>query len=341
MNLSNLKKTALFAFLLCFAASLDFGILNAESFRVKKTVFLNLANSGLSESNGETDSSLSETIFAGINDCICINLPSDLTFIQGIELNIKIPQAITRCPNTIIYSLYDNISPVPPAKTIDYTGQELYTGVYPGLLSLTIQIPLVKGNTIKKTPYADKTLIPEHSRNFVFLRNQLAMKGIPEEVYSAQFEISAKPILINKGRLIIKTNSAQLKNMAITVDDKIVELDKNNSCLLKPGLHNITITADSVRNENRSCMIEAAKNTVLEVNLKSTTPVLSINIPQGTQVFVNNQMTEIKNKSLSLPPGEYTLKFILGGYEVVKQLTVQEGRTYSINVTLNADILEN
>lgn len=341
MNLSNLKKTALFAFLLCFAASLDFGILNAESFRVKKTVFLNLANSGLSESNGETDSSLSETIFAGINDCICINLPSDLTFIQGIELNIKIPQAITRCPNTIIYSLYDNISPVPSAKTIDYTGQELYTGVYPGLLSLTIQIPLVKGNTIKKTPYADKTLIPEHSRNFVFLRNQLAMKGIPEEVYSAQFEISAKPILINKGRLIIKTNSAQLKNMAITVDDKIVELDKNNSCLLKPGLHNITITADSVRNENRSCMIEAAKNTVLEVNLKSTTPVLSINIPQGTQVFVNNQMTEIKNKSLSLPPCEYTLKFILGGYEVVKQLTVQEGRTYSINVTLNADILEN
>ena len=264
-----------------------------------------------------------------------------MTFIQGIELNIKIPQAITRCPNTIIYSLYDNISPVPSAKTIDYTGQELYTGVYPGLLSLTIQIPLVKGNTIKKTPYADKTLIPEHSRNFVFLRNQLAMKGIPEEVYSAQFEISAKPILINKGRLIIKTNSAQLKNMAITVDDKIVELDKNNSCLLKPGLHNITITADSVRNENRSCMIEAAKNTVLEVNLKSTTPVLSINIPQGTQVFVNNQMTEIKNKSLSLPPGEYTLKFILGGYEVVKQLTVQEGRTYSINVTLNADILEN
>ena len=341
MNLSNLKKTVLFAFLLCFAASFDFGILNAESFRVKKTVFLNLANSGLSESNGETDSSLSETIFAGINDCICINLPSDLTFIQGIELNIKIPQAITRCPNTIIYSLYDNISPVPSAKTIDYTGQELYTGVYPGLLSLTIQIPLVKGNTIKKTPYADKTLIPEHSRNFVFLRNQLAMKGIPEEVYSAQFEISAKPILINKGRLIIKTNSAQLKNMAITVDDKIVELDKNNSCLLKPGLHNITITADSVRNENRSCMIEAAKNTVLEVNLKSTTPVLSINIPQGTQVFVNNQMTEIKNKSLSLPPGEYTLKFILGGYEVVKQLTVQEGRTYSINVTLNADILEN
>ena len=341
MNLSNLKKTALFAFLLCFAASFDFGILNAESFRVKKTVFLNLANSGLSESNGETDSSLSETIFAGINDCICINLPSDLTFIQGIELNIKIPQAITRCPNTIIYSLYDNISPVPSAKTIDYTGQELYTGVYPGLLSLTIQIPLVKGNTIKKTPYADKTLIPEHSRNFVFLRKQLAMKGIPEEVYSAQFEISAKPILINKGRLIIKTNSAQLKNMAITVDDKIVELDKNNSCLLKPGLHNITITADSVRNENRSCMIEAAKNTVLEVNLKSTTPVLSINIPQGTQVFVNNQITEIKNKSLSLPPGEYTLKFILGGYEVVKQLTVQEGRTYSINVTLNADILEN
>ncbi|MGN0738857.1 MAG: PEGA domain-containing protein [Treponema sp.] len=341
MDLSNLKKTALFAFLLFFAAAFDFAILNAESFRVKKTVFINLADTGLAESNAETDGASSETVFAGINDCICINLPSDLTFIQGIELNIKIPPAITRCPNTIIYSLYDNISPVPSAKTIDYTGQELYTGVYPGLFSLTIQIPLVKGNSIKKTPYADKTLIPEHSRNFVFLRNQLAMKGIPAEVYSAQFEVSARPILINKGRLIIKTNSAQLKNMTVTVDDKPVELDKNNSCFLKPGLHNITITADSVRNENRSCMIEVAKDTVLEVNLKSTAPSLSINMPQGTQVFVNSQITEIKNKTLSLAPGEYTLKFILGGYEVVKQITVQEGRSYSITVTLDADILEN
>ncbi|MCR5614407.1 PEGA domain-containing protein [Treponema sp.] len=331
------KFIATIIFLSIFSGSFLF----AESFRVRKTAIINVNPIEVTSGENAVEAVSSTPVTAGINDCICVKLPDDLTFIQGIELNIKIPSPIVKCPNTIIYSVYENISPVPSEKTIDYTGKELYTAVYPGLMNLTIQIPLIKGNTIKKTPYADKTLIPEHSRNFIFIRNQLAMKGVPKDVFDARFIITAKPILLNKGRLVIKTGGKKAENLSIIVDDKTVELDKENSCFLKPGLHNITISADSVRNENRSCVIEVAKTTTLEVDLQGTEPTLTVTMPAGTHVSVDGQSVEVKNNSLMLSPGEHTLHFSLGGYETVKQVNIQEGRSYSINVKLDADFTEN
>ncbi|WP_407436996.1 carboxypeptidase-like regulatory domain-containing protein [Treponema sp.] len=310
----------------------------AESFRVRKTAVLSLES--IRNQDGTIDTNASSTVNAGINDAIFIKLPEDLTFIQGIELNIKIPSIVTKCPNTIIYSIYENVSPFPSEKTIDYTGKELYTSVYPGLVSLTIQIPLIRGNTIQKTPYADKTLIPEHSRNFVFIRNQLAMKGVPQEINSAQFVITAKPILINKDRLVIRTKNKP-SDLTVIVDDKQVELDKNNSCYLKPGVRNVTISAASARTENRSCIIEVGKNSFLDIDFQSTAPQVFISMPQGTHVTVDNQAADVKNGTLSLAPGEHTLKFSLGGYEIVKQLTIIEGRNYSVDVKLDADVIEN
>lgn len=312
---------------------------HAESFRVHKTVVITMDE--ITPENAEADNYVSEEVTVGINDAVCIKLPQDMTYIQGVELNVKIPLAIARCPNTVIYSLYDNISPVPSEKNIDYTGKELYTGIYPGQLSLTIHIPLVKGNTIKQTPYADKTFVPEYSRNFLFLRNQLAMKGVPQEAIKSTFKITAKPILINKGRLVIKAGAVKPQSLSVLVDDKPVDLDANGACLLKPGIHNVIISSASARNESRSCVIEIAKDTVLEVDLKSTAPVMQINMPQGTHLTVDNQSVDVKNGYLDLKPGDHTLKFTLGGYEVVKQVNVQEGRSYSINVTIDAAITEN
>lgn len=334
MSLLKLKK---FVILIIFF-SLN-SLIVSETFRTKKLHIITINDITLN--NSESDLPLQTPIQVGINDSICIKLPKDLTFIQGIELDIKIPTLIAKCPNTIIYSLYENISPVPTEKTIDYSGKELFTGVYPGLLSLKIQIPLIKGNTIKKTPYADKTFIPEHSRNFIFLRNQLAMKGVPSGIFKEHFTVSAKPILLNKGRLILKTNLSSFNNIIVTIDDKPIQLDKNNACFLKPGSHSITISGTSIRNENRSCFIEVAKNTVLEVNFTDTIPTIKVKMPQGTIITETNKQIEVKNDSFTLSPGEHTLVFSLGGYEIVKQVTIQEGRSYSIDITFDASFTEN
>ena len=333
VNIKKIVKPLIFS-LLAISSSLY-----AEAFRVRKTHILTLT--GLEKPSSELSESAVQTASVGTNDSICILLPDDLTFIQGIEVIVKIPEAIARCPNTIVYSLYDNISPMPSPKTIDYTGKELYTSVYPGKISQTIQIPLVRGNTIKQSPYADKSFIPEHSRNFIFIRNQLAMKGVPKDTINGKFLVTAKPIYINKGAIQVNCGKLKPENITVLVDENIVELSKNGTCLLKTGTHNITLSADGYRNQNCSVVIETAKVTKIDFELQSVMPTLQINMPQGTHVMVDNQNAEVKGSSLELSPGEHTLKFTLGGYEVVKKVTIQEGRSYTMNISIDADFTEN
>ena len=325
MNIKKVFKISVFLTITAFIFTAQ-----AESFRVHKTHIL--AVSDVEYKGAENQEELKTTVSAGINDAVCILLPEDLTYIQGIEVTIKIPAVLSKYPNSIIYSLYNNISPVPQDTTIDYTGKELYTALYPAKISQTLLIPLVQGNNIKQTPYADKTFIPDISRKFVFLRNQLAVKGMPREAMDSKYLVSAKPVYLNKGKFTLTTIPSKPANLIVTIDDKVTELDKNNSCFLKPGTHNVTITADGYRNENWSIMIETARESALNLELQSVAPTMQINMPQGTKVSVDNQNVEIKGSILELTPGEHILKFTLGGFEVVKQVTIQEGRSYSLHV---------
>lgn len=333
----NVKKVLKKSILLSLSALLFTA--QAESFRVRKTHILAITDVEYKTEIKQEE--LNTTVSAGINDAVCILLPEDLTYIQGIEVTIKIPSSLSKYPNSIIYSVYDNVSPVPQDKTIDYTGKELYTALYPAKVSQTLQIPLVRGNTIRQTPYADKTPMPDISRKFVFLRNQLAVKGMSREAMESKYLISAKPIYISQGKFTLTTIPAKPSNLTVTIDDKITELDKTGSCFLKPGAHNITVCADGFRNENWSIMVETAKESVLNLELQSVAPTLQINMPQGTKVTVDNQAVDVKGAVIELTPGEHILKFSLGGYEVVKQVTIQEGRSYSIDVVLEADLTEN
>lgn len=333
MKIKKLILTSIFS-MLCFS-----GISKAESFRVRKTHILSIQNAP--NSSMSIAKSASEIVTAGINDSICILLPDDMTFIQGIEVYVKIPPEIARFPNTIIYSLYDNISPVPSEKTIDYTGKELYTSIYPGKVAQTIQIPLIKGNTIKQSPYADKTFVPDTSRGFVFLRNQLAMKGIPKDTVNGKFIISAKPIYTNKGQLKISAGTVKPNDLTVVIDDKVIELSNNGTYFLAPGSYTVSVSSEGFRNQTRTVIIETAKISELNIEFQSVTPTLKINMPTGTLVNVDNQNIELKGSVLDLTPGEHILKFTLGGYEIVKKITVQEGRSYTINVTIDADLSEN
>ncbi len=302
-----------------------FSSLHAEVFRVRQTVIVPLDSS-------ETK------YYAGVNDAVAIMLPEDMTFIQGLEVSIKIPNAAAGYKNTIIYSLYNNISPVPSDKNIDYSGEEIYTGLYPGQLSWAVQIPLVKGNTIKKSPYSDKTLIPDTSRRFVFLRNQLAMKGVPQKVIDSQFELTVKPILSEKGALKIKTSeTSSEKNISVTVDDKPVEIPSNGLIMLKAGVHSVSVSSEDSRDEFRTVVIEQAKINELFIDFKSVSPRVHLSVPEGTKVILDGEK-EMSDRSFEIESGEHTIRFELGGYSVTKNLTVQEGKTYRISLSVDAVI---
>ena len=299
----------------------------AELFRVRKTVCLELS-----------EKAASETKKCGINDCLAVRFPADSIFIQGVEISVKIPQAVANYRNTIIYSLYSNVSPVPTEKGIDYSGTEIYSGLYPGQLSWSIVIPLVKGNTIKASPYADKTLTADKARGFVLLRNQLAMKGVPQSVLDAEFEVSAKAVLADYGALRVKAG-AGADDYSVFVDEKPVAANENGLILLKPGKRSVSIVSDKFRNEARSVMIEQAQIAELNLDLQSVAPAVRVSAPEGTKVYVDGE--EVKaNETLHLELGERIFKFNLGGYEVTKKVNIQNGKTYNISVNVDASVKE-
>lgn len=322
MSLINKKS---FAALAIFAAGLL--CLKAEVFRTRKTVCINVPASGSSESKA-----------CGINDCVAAFLPEDTTFVQGVEITVKIPQTVAAYRNTILYSLYNNISPIPTEKGIDFSGTEIYSGLYPGQLAWTIVIPLVKGNTIKTSPYADKTLIPDSSRGFVFLRNQLAMKGVPKSVMEAEFEVSAKAVVTDHGALKVLA-PADAGEYSVFVDDKPVSANEKGLILLKPGKRNVSIVSDKFRNETRAVMVAQGEVTKLSLDLQSVAPAVRVSAPEGTKVYVDG-VEATANSSMDLESGEHIFKFNLGGYEVTKKVTIQNGKSYNISVNVDASVKE-
>ena len=299
---------------------------NAEVFRTQRTVVL------------AADEYASEIKNVGINECVSIKLPDDLTFIQGIEIIVKIPKILANFQNTVIYSLYDNIAPFPSEGKNDYSGKAIYSGLYPGHLSWSILVPLVKGNTIAKNPYADKTLIPDSGRGFVFLRNQLAMKGVPQKVLDAEFEMSAKTVFTDFGAIRIRANH-DTGDFSIMVDDAEAKPNSAGLIFLKPGKHSVAVISEKFRNEVRTVAVEQAKTTEIGLELKSVEPTFAFNAPQGTRIFVDGN--EIANAGkMKLEAGKHAFKFVLGGYEVVRSVEIQNGKHYDISVNFEANIKE-
>ncbi len=323
--LENTKRFSILAFA-CFSASLVF----SENFRVRKVV--PIAFTGLNEKL---------TVESGVNDALWVTLPKDLTYVSGLELNLKIPEEIVSWRDSVAYMLYEKLNPVPAEKEQSYYGERTHVATIPGNFSLTIYVPLSNEFSIKDNPYSVKVPSPSDFKDKgVFLRFMMVMKGVPESLENSQIEITAKPVLKNKGSLDLTVTPSpnEEKKYSVFIDDKPVQ-DYNHK-LLTTGEHHLSIVSDSYRNELRTFRIEQAKTTSLEVSLRGIEPLLKILCPKDTQVFLDDAPFTVTGEPFIVTQGEHSVKFILGDYEIVKTVSAQNGRTYSVSLNVDASISE-
>lgn len=317
---------SLFLFLCAF-------ICRAESFRTHKMSVISFEEENQSE----------QTVRIGINDSIGVRLPEDLTFIEGIEVKVMIPAAVSEWRDSVAFALYDNVSPLPSDSIIDYSGRRIYVKPLPSRMSWIAQIPLRAENSLKDSQYAVKTdVIPTVSSRFVFMRFLPVMKGVPEETLSAVLNVSVKPILIDKGRLVLSVNtpSKEAAPFVLLVDDKTVALSSDNSVLLSSGEHNICIQPDGYRNEVFSVYIDRARTAVYEVTLKSLSPTLSLSAPDTVEIFFDDRKVMSADGEFEISEGEHRLRFLMGSYELIRQLHAEKGKSYSVNLSVDLQITE-
>lgn len=301
----------------------------ADSFRVHKVIPVHFSE--------ETQQS---KITSGINDALFIMPEGDMTFISGIELTIKIPEEIATWRDSVAYSFYKTISPAPSEDNHDYSGEKHLLQTLPPKLSLTLIIPFQKETAQKQSPYA--VVIPPlpEPQKGIFIRFQLVMKGVPDNLERSTIEITAKPVLKNQGMLCLKTTpeSSNEKNYSVFIDDK-PESNFGN-LILQAGEHHLSIVSDSYRNEVRTFIIEQGKKTNLEVILRGSEPVFQISSPSTAIIYLDEKPLKNIKEAFTVSAGEHTVRFILGEYEVVKNITAITGKTYKISLDIDASILE-
>lgn len=309
----------------------------SENFRVRKLFPVEIVE----------DSSFEKTVVTGINDSVSLRLPENYEFIEGIEIKIQIPTSVSSWHDCVAFSLYDDVSPFPDEKRIDYSGTRIFLKPLPSKVYWTVQIPLSEENSLKDSAYTSKlNVIPDVSKGFVFVRFMPVMKGVPEETLEANLTLQIKPCLIDKGRLTIlldKSVGDSSFPCDIFFDDEILASDFSDSkfsSLISPGLHNLRIQSDNFRNEVRSVMIEKAKTSEVKVVLKSLTPHLLVSSPDGVEIFLDDEKFSDVGKEVEISEGEHRIRFVLGSYEVVRNITAQKGKTYTANFNVDLHISE-
>lgn len=308
-------------------------VLTAETFRVSK----------MNVTKIESDINYEASVKVGINEGLTIFLPEDKTFLEGLEIKMDIPETIASWMDSVACSVYDKVNPEPNSSQIDYSATRQYVSTLPGRLSWVLQIPIKDENSIKANRYTTKMdTVPDISKNFVFVRLQPVMKGIPEDAINAKIAMTIKPILIDKGLLNIKliTPTENSGNCIIYIDDEIKTPDSNGNLLLNTGIHNISIISDEFRNEIRTVRISQAKTTEIDVSMQSIEPTLLITAPAGTKVYLDEVECNTLGQEFVVSEGEHKIKFLLGNYEIHRSITVLKGKTYTANCSIDLEITE-
>lgn len=324
--LDTVKRFSLFSLI-----ALSCALVSGENFRVRKLIPIAF-----------TDIHEKITVESGINDALFITLPADITYVSGVELTLKVPEEIATWRDSVAYMLYEKLNPAPTEKNQNYYGERAFLETIPGQLSLTLYIPISNDFSIKDSPYSVKLPLYTDYKNGMFLRFMMVMKGVPESLERAIISITAKPVLKNEGALSLTTTpaSSDEKKYSVFIDDTPVQETDFKNKIFSTGEHHLSIVSDSYRNELRTFRIEQAKTTTLHIQLRGIEPLLKILSPKDTKVFLDGTEIAVTTEPLVVTQGEHNVRFVIGDYEVIKTVSAVNGRTYAVNLNVDATISE-
>jgi len=283
-----------------------------------------------------------QTAEIGYNDAVGIILPKNNPFLKGVEIEIKIPQDILAYQNSMAYGVYRLPQPTPSDKIIDYQAEQITLQPLPSRLSFVLQIPTKKNHNLKTGPYS--TVLPyihDTTKGALIFRLLPIMKGLPENIETLQFTVKVKPILTDEGgmRLKIEYPEAAVKPVSVRIDEMLIA-NPESLQILSPGPHHLSVVSDDYRNEVRVFTVESARVTDLAVAMQGTTPRVYLVAPENASIVLDGQPALNTREPLTIEPGDHTILFKIGDYELAKQITIEKGHDYTISMIIDINVSE-
>lgn len=290
----------------------------------------------------DSQKSEAQSVDLGYNDAIGIIFPKNTTFLKGVEIEIKIPQDILSYRNSMAYGFYRQIKPIPIASTIDYQGEQIALQTLPSRLSFVLQLPLQKNHNLKTGPYSTVlNYVYDVSKGPLLFRLLPIMKGLPENIESLVFAVKVKPILTDEGGFQLKILYPEDTSspVSVRIDENLIQ-NPEALTVLSPGNHHLSIVSDEYRNEVRMFTIDSARVTEFTVSMQDTIPRLFLVAPENARIFVDGNPVENTKESMAVQSGEHTIRFLIGDYELTRQITVEKAKDYTVSMIIDIEVAE-
>ncbi len=284
------------------------------------------------------------------NESFAVIWPKDSPFIQGFEIEIKLPQAALAMPGALAYELWRQVEPAPDKNRYGYSGERLITQPLPARASLVLQVPVRRDHGLKSGPYATVLPLVLEQKDFPFLfKFDAVAKGIPSDLENAQFQVRVRPLLTDEGAIRLNLRYPDLAGehgpLSVTIDDKKLPeghfLDGKEALVLKSGIHYLRVSSDRYRDENRSFTLDQGRTLELVIELQDTTPILTIEAPDSALLTLDGQkMGRDAKQGSTVEPGEHVVACRIGDYVVTRKFTAYRGKAYRIVLQVDLVVQE-
>jgi hypothetical protein len=276
------------------------------------------------------------------NNSVLITLGGESRFFRGVELELSASQQWLPYQGSLAVTAYSDLDQIPKAGVADLNGRGFLNEPLPAKLRTVYQIPLRSGHGMRSSPYATvlPALLPE-SFPIVF-RIMPIVKGLTEELETMRFRLGVKPILSDEGAVRISFRYPEQltgKPFTVLIDDIVVE-NPGEERLLKEGEHHLMILSDDYRNESHRFLIERAKVLDLAIELQDPTPLIIFEAPEDALIFLDNEPVALGLTPVPVESGTHEVRFQVSDYAIVRQITVQRGKTYRVALAVDVNVSE-
>ncbi len=287
-----------------------------------------------------------ETVSLGYADAVAILLSSGSPFLQGVEIDLRIPKALQSAQGAFAWSLYKSVTPVPSVDKYAYDGERLILQALPPRAGIVFQVPVSPRHSLRSGPYATVLPMLLGSGEFPVLFKLSALsKGLSPEQEQARYQVKIRPLFTDEGALrisILPPEGAEPGfSPAVYVDERKLE-SWQELIFLKKGMHTLQVTGEGVRDESRAVAVESGKVFSLEIKLQGTKPVVVFEAPANALILLDDQPVEHAGGArIQIEPGERTVVCKIGDYTITRRFTAVRGKTYHIVFSVDVQIQEN
>lgn len=282
-------------------------------------------------------------------DLAVLSIRQELSFLEGIQLEVQVPEAVREAGGGFAIYVYDGVAPAPSSARRDYRGRRVFFRPIPEANRFFVTIPISQRHALRPTAGAfliEEVIAPERFPILVTILP--VMKGIPGAAMRADFTVAAKPLLLDIGAadLVvldpegtdILESAGSLREFQLYLDGERIDYGPD-PLVLAPGLHKLALESTRYENQRLTFGVERGSISNVEVRLEEPRSAVTFEAPEGVTLFIDGESVDHRAPDFSLPAGEHTVTFQIGEYSVSKKFAVEPKKSYKISLSL--DILVN